>query len=109
MLPHHPGVIRKSDPAQNTGSDLDGSTVGDHLVCPKCASRCMPVVYENDTPAFDPEQTVVETEEEEEQRAAREWQDDGRKGRVLVRRSEELDCVAAATGVRGWRTVFRQL
>ncbi|CAM9634108.1 unnamed protein product, partial [Laminaria digitata] len=32
--------------------------------------------------------TVVETEEEEEQRAAREWLDDGRKGRVLVRRKE---------------------
>ncbi|CAN0301895.1 unnamed protein product, partial [Ectocarpus sp. 12 AP-2014] len=32
--------------------------------------------------------TIVETEEEEEQRAVREWQDDGRKGRVLVRRKE---------------------
>eukprot|EP00904_Undaria_pinnatifida_P010855 jgi/Undpi1/68/HiC_scaffold_1.g00068.m1 len=36
----------------------------------------------------DAKQTVVETEEEEERRAAREWQDDGRKGRVLVRRKE---------------------
>lgn len=37
-----------------------------------------------------PFQTIVETEEEEEQRALREWKDDGRKGRVLVRRSECL-------------------
>ena len=35
------------------------------------------------------QQTVVETEEEEELRAVREWQDDGRKGRVLLRRSEQ--------------------
>lgn len=33
-------------------------------------------------------QTVVETEEQEEQRAAKEWLDDGRKGRTLLRRSE---------------------
>ncbi|CAN0097356.1 unnamed protein product [Ectocarpus sp. 4 AP-2014] len=39
-------------------------------------------------PACNKSQTIVETEEEEEQRAAREWQDDGRKGRVLVRRKE---------------------
>lgn len=31
----------------------------------------------------------METEEEEELRAVREWQDDGSKGRVLLRRSEQ--------------------
>lgn len=36
------------------------------------------------------QQTVVETEEEEELRAVREWKDDGRKGRVLLRRSEHF-------------------
>lgn len=41
----------------------------------------------------DAKQTVVETEEEEERRAAREWQDDGRKGRVLVRRSKKCTAV----------------
>lgn len=43
----------------------------------------------------------METEEEEEQRAAREWQDDGRKGRVLVRRSEELIVFPLYRGT-GW-------
>lgn len=43
--------------------------------------------------AGDQSQTIVETEEEEEQRAVREWKDDGRKGRVLVRRSESFATV----------------
>lgn len=34
---------------------------------------------------------VVETAEEEEARLAKEWADDGRKGRVLIRRSERRD------------------
>lgn len=37
-------------------------------------------------------QTVVETAAEEELRVAKEWLDDGRRGRVLLRRRE--NCVS---------------
>ncbi|CAN0454326.1 unnamed protein product, partial [Ectocarpus sp. 12 AP-2014] len=45
-------------------------------------------IYPDGVPNLPGIKTIVETEEEEEQRAVREWQDDGRKGRVLVRRKE---------------------
>ncbi|CAM9367632.1 unnamed protein product [Ectocarpus sp. 8 AP-2014] len=57
----------------------------------RCSSRLSAEtngIYPDGVPNLPGIKTIVETEEEEEQRAVREWQDDGRKGRVLVRRKE---------------------